>query len=845
VAHVASDFEELEEKLSAPEVAATRSSNKARIGFVFTGQGAQWPRMGLELMKYTAFHDSVQAADRYLTHHLDCSWSVMEELAKHEGESRIRTSEVGQPLCTIVQVAMIDLLGSWNVRPTAVVGHSSGEIAAAYCTGAITKQAAWQVAFHRGRECARLKTQAPELQGAMLAVGLNAESVKPYINDLQSGRINVACVNSPNSITVSGDAAEIQKLRTMLTADNVFARELPVDNAYHSHHMELVAQSYLHSISDVNTQQSDAMSGMTMLSSVTGQLLKSSELTAEYWVRNLVSPVLFVDAVTAMLRGSKRSFRRGVRAEPAIDFLLELGPHATLQTPLLDIVKTEAQEGIKYASMLLRGKNAVDSAMTAAGDLYCHGCPVDVTAVNDVRHGCRVVVDLPAYPWNRSNKYWGASRLTQSYLHRAYGHHSLLGSRLIGSDALNPAWRHFLNFEDNPWIREHVVHGAILYPGAGFLAMAIEAALQLAESGRKVANVRLENVRVVKALNVIEGESEPEVITRFRQADSDSNGASSRCWAFEISCAKGSDELEQRATGHDQFERHATGEITLDYQPERPYLSPLSDLIHEARRGEYAKLTDTCVDTMEQDEFYKASKDAGLAYGPDFQGIVTMARAIDSCCWSVRVTERSTSLPSGFESQHLIHPTTLDALVHSLFGAMNGGNKFQNTALPVAFDSINISTATPTSVGANLSGFTVIREAKEREVVADIHVSSGDWTQPLVQITGLRCTEMPSQEGGLYSPVAKPSPVGTITYRPDIDLFDEDDLMSYVNGKQKPNSPAKSHPALYSERLRDAVAQVRSFPVTSKWVGDEKVSDSVRRSSSLPCSRILDCQSSR
>jgi zearalenone synthase (highly reducing iterative type I polyketide synthase) len=735
----------------------------------------------------------------------------MDELAKYEGESRIRSSEVGQPLCTIVQVAMVDLLEGWNVRPTAVVGHSSGEIAAAYCTGAISKQAAWQIAFHRGRECANLKTEAPELQGAMLAVGLDAESIGPYIDDFQPGHINVACVNSPKSITVSGDAPEIRKLQAMLTADNIFARELPVENAYHSHHMELVAQSYLHSLSDVDAGKSDKVFNTTMLSSVTGRLMEPSELTPEYWVRNLVSPVLFADAVTAMLRGSKRSFRRGTRAEPAIDFLLEIGPHATLQTPLSDIVKAEARGNMEYASMLLRGNNAIDSAMTTAGSLYCHGCPVDVAAVNKIEHECRVLVDLPTYPWNRSTKYWGVSRLMQGYLHRTHGYHSLLGARLIGSDALNPAWRHFLNLDDNPWIEEHVVHGAMVYPGAGFLSMAIEAALQLAQPGREIANVRLENVRVLRALIIKEGESKREVITRFRHADSVFDEASSRRWAFEISCAKGHDEREPRTTGHDEFERHATGHITLDYQPEQPYLSPLNEQIHDARRGEYAKLADTCVDMMKQDEFYEASKDAGLAYGPEFQGIVAMARGLKSCCWDLRVTERSTSLPGGYESKHLIHPTTLDAIVHSLFGAMNGGKKFENAALPVAFDSIMISPAMPTNSGTTLSGYTVIREAKEREIVADIHVSSEDWSQPLVQIAGLRCTEMPSQKNELHGPVARPSPVGTITYRPDIDLFDEDGLMSYLNERKTPMSPANVHPDLYSERLRNAVAQVRSF----------------------------------
>jgi acyl transferase domain-containing protein len=811
VAHVASGFRELREKLSAPEAVATRSSNKARIGFVFTGQGAQWPAMGLELMKYTAFLESVQAADEYLSRQLDCSWSVMEELEKRDGDSRIGTSELGQPLCTIIQVAMVDLLRSWKVHPTAVVGHSSGEIAAAYCTGAITKQAAWHIAFQRGRECARLKIQAPQLQGAMLAVGLSPDSIKPYISAFEPGHINVACINSPNSVTISGDAPEVRKLLAILTADKIFARELPVENAYHSHHMELVAQPYLRSISDVTTEEENMSSDVTMLSSVTGRLMKPSELTPEYWVRNLVSPVLFADAVTAMLRGSKQSFRRSTKTKPAVDFLLELGPHATLQTPLLDIVKSVAQEGVKYASMLLRGKNAIDSAMTAAGDLFCHGCPVDVTAVNDIKHECRVLVDLPAYPWNRSNKYSGMSRLVQSYLHRASGHHSLLGTRLIGSDGLNPAWRHFLNLQDNPWIKEHIVHGAMLYPGAGFLAMATEAALQLAEPDREVANVRLEDVRIVKALVIKEGEDDPEVVTRFRLADNISDHTTSRRWAFEISCAKNPGKLEQDATSHDEFEQHATGQVTLDYLPKHPYLNPISELIHETRRDEYTKLLDVCGDTMNQDEFYEASKDAGLAYGPDFQGIASMARGADSCCWSVGITDRSMSLPGGFESKHLIHPTTLDAIVHSLFGAMNKGKTFQSAALPVAFDSIVLSFGMPTNVGTSLSGFTVIKEAKDRELVADIHVASSDWTQPLIQIAGLRCTEMPSQKAELDPLVARPSPVGTVTYRPDIDLFDEDGLMGYINENQERELSAEDRNALYSRKLRSAVAQVRDI----------------------------------
>jgi acyl transferase domain-containing protein len=795
VSHVASDFEELGRKLSATDVKPTRSSRNARVGFVFTGQGAQWPRMGLELMGYATYRESVEAADKYLSQQLNCRWSVIEELEKDGDESRIGTSEFGQPLCTIIQVAIVDLLRSWQVHPAAVVGHSSGEIAAAYCTGAITKQAAWQIAFRRGRECARLKRQAPELQGAMLVVGLGIEAVKPYVDAFVPGHINVACINSPNLVTVSGDAPEIRELLAVLSANHIFARELPVENAYHSHHMNIVAQPYLHSIADITIQEIDVSASMEMLSSVTGRLIKPAELTPQYWVRNLVSPVLFADAVTAMLRGSKKTYRRNT--EPAVDFLLEIGPHGTLRKPLLEIAKSEAPRGVAYASMLLRGKDAFDSAMTAAGDLYRHGYPVDISAVNDIQHDCRVLIDLPAYPWNRSNTYWAKSRIMHNHLHRAFPHHSLLGERMIGSDELHPAWRHFLNFQENPWVWEHVVHGAILYPGAGFLAMAIEAALQLAKSDRKVANVILHDVRIVKALVIKEEEDGPEVITRLWRPDNVSDDGLSGRWEFEISCAKSL-----------SVEQHATGQIMLDYVPMDPYLSPASALVHKARQIEYARLMDIPGDTMRKTDFYGASKVAGLAYGPDFQGIVGMTKKNDSCCWNIQVTDRSASAPDDFESEHLIHPTTLDAIVHSMFGAMNEGKDFQSAALPVTFDSIIISAEISAKAGTALSGFTVTRALKEREVVADIYVSSQDRTQSLVQIEGLRCKELPSQDTEV-AVAPRSAPLGTVTYRPDINLLDQKSLETYAENCSRGSSTDIRY-ADFSERLCNAVAQVRN-----------------------------------
>ncbi|KAL1582008.1 hypothetical protein WHR41_09313 [Cladosporium halotolerans] len=801
LSHVASDFEELGMKLSENTPAVKRAAISPRVGFVFTGQGAQWPGMGVGLMRYSVFQESVQAADRFLSGQCHCGWSVIEELEKAKDQSRIASSELAQPICTIIQVAMVDLLRAWNIRPTAVAGHSSGEIAAGYCTGAVTRQSAWEVAFYRGRECARLKELAPDVQGAMLAVGLGVEDVRPYLDTLAPDQVNIACINSPCSTTLSGDAAQIRELLTKLTANGVSARELRVENAYHSHHMKLVARGYLSSIAHVTVQTKAVRSDVALLSSVTGSPASPFDLTPEYWVRNLVSPVLFSDAVSAMLKGANKTFRRQRgTTQPAVDVLFEIGPHTALRGPLIDILHSEAIESVAYVPMLIRGRDAPDSAMAAAGELWSRGCAVDVTAVNNHLQQPRVLVDLPSYPWDRLNKYWVASRVTHDVLHRTFPHHDLLGKRLAGSDALAPAWRHVLSFRESPWVREHVVHGSIVYPGAGFLAMAIEAALQLADKNCKLANVRMRDVSIVKALVLQqEEEGDQELVTRFHRMDEKSDGTWSGWWEFSISCTKACVEPE----------RHVSGQISLEYRPKEPSSQPASEVVHQAQKVEYRKLVASSADKLDRKTFYEASESAGLAYGPQYQGVAGMARSGDGrCCWSIQLPDRKA--PAS-ESKHLIHPTTLDAIMHAMFGAMSKGTVFASAALPVAFDKIVVSADMPTDAGTHLSGFTVT-DVKEmtREVTADVYVSTDDWKRPLVQMEGLRCKELPSPRGGHGEVEAQSAPLGSVAWQPDIDLLDNEGLKSYIlkNPGQERHDIAESHFTAFSNRLRNAVAQI-------------------------------------
>jgi acyl transferase domain-containing protein len=265
-----------------------RSKNKAACAFVFTGQGAQWHAMGRELIAAPLFQDALQRADKHLAS-LGCTWTASAELARSKETTRIDNPAFSQPLCTVIQLAVVDLIASWGIKPVTVVGHSSGEIAAAYASGAVTFEDACTLAYFRGLFSAAIPADHPELQGTMLATALSEEDALRVIATVTDGRAGVACVNSASSVTISGDVVAIAQIEAALAVQGTWARRLRVDVAYHSHHMHVIAQQYLKSIEHVKPQT--GASDITMFSSVTGEAISAKELVPMYWVENLLSKV--------------------------------------------------------------------------------------------------------------------------------------------------------------------------------------------------------------------------------------------------------------------------------------------------------------------------------------------------------------------------------------------------------------------------------------------------------------------------------------------------------------------------------------------------------------------------
>lgn len=350
----------------------------------------------------------------------------------------------------------------------AVVGHSSGEIAAAYCQGAISRESAWKIAYHRGRLTHFINLLAPHLNGGMLVAGLNETQALGYLKRVTDGKVVIACINSPSNVTFSGDILGIDQLHEVLTQDLIFTRKLRVETAYHSHHMNIIAAAYmesLHNIEVLSNTSSDAI----LFSSVTGDIVKSTDLGSSYWVDNMISTVKFSTAVQKLLAFSYGTKKRRTRTNSsAVDIVLEIGPHSTLEGPLRQILESSEvhKSSTLYLSVLSRGRDAFKTMLNAAGRIFVKGYPVNLLGVNNKRTEYSNLPapfsDLPSYPWNHSSRYWHESHISVGHRSRKYPRHDLFGAPVSDYNQLEPKWRNFIRKSENPWILDHRVSSTLI-----------------------------------------------------------------------------------------------------------------------------------------------------------------------------------------------------------------------------------------------------------------------------------------------------------------------------------------------------------------------------------------------
>ncbi len=727
--------------------------------------------MGAELNQYPIFRESVEASDAYLRSALKCKWSAMEEMLREEDQSNINLPAYSQPICTILQIALVDLLESWNIVPCAITGHSSGEIAGAYCLGALRKEDALRAAYYRGLLSSQMKTIAPSVHGSMMAVGASESEAEDWIARLTRGDVVVACVNSPSSVTISGDAAAIDELEPMLKKEGIFARKLKVETAYHSPHMAMISEPYLQSMVDIQPQA--GYPSRKMHSAVTGELVEPSELGPINWLRNLVSPVLFYDALHDLLRPVEAGRRS---SDTAVDVLLEIGPHSGLQGPANQTMKKHGIKGVDYRSVLSRGQDGVQTALAAVGALFAQGLPVNVKEANGDTDDAQPLVDLPSYNWNHSRSFWCESRITKEFRFRQHPRMRLLGAPCPNLGESERLWRGFMRISEEPWIRDHQIQGSIIYPAAGYICAAVEAAWQLAAEGQVVRDFRLRDVQIIAPALITE-ESDLELIVQIRPHLTGTQNNSSTWTEFTVSSCLNGQTLRQNCHGL----------LLIEYRSaEDSGMSIERDLEDQRAQAQYGMTESLCPTRENTKDFYTELAAVGLNYGYTFQNISKIRRGRGKSCCDVDISEHAFPAVSGeAERPHIIHPTTLDAMFHAIFAAYKDQKgRLKEAMVPTSIDEMVISADAPFEVGKRFKGFSNASKHGFRELMADLIMLDESSNRPAVSVKGFRLAAISGSAGASdedMEPTTKKL-FSKMVWKPALDLLSLDQRHSMLNG---------------------------------------------------------------
>lgn len=729
---------DLIEAINGQRLSPGKEVDPLRIGFIFTGQGAQWYGMGRELyQQYPVFANAIDYADVCLGS-LGATWSLLEELSKDEKSSNVGAAHISQPSCTAIQLALVDLLRSWGIKPTAVAGHSSGEIGAAYAAGVLPFETCMAVAYHRGRLIPVLKERYPSLRGAMIAVGGSKEEFEPIISEIKAGEVRIACYNSPTSLTISGDEDGIDELKRVAEEKQLFNRKLFVDTAYHSHHMNLLAKDYQESIADEHPPIS---TDVRFHSSLLGRRIDGSELEATYWVQNLTCAVRFDEAVQSMLQPID-GHRTGV------NMLLELGPHSALQGPLKQILKAVGGDAAKipYKSVLSRKKDAVETALEVAATLFSKGAVLDFEAINFPKPGKSPMLlsDLPRYPWNYSAKYWHESRFTQVHKNRSAPRNDILGTLANYSSDLEPTWRNIVRVDDLPWLQHHKIQSMTVFPMAGYIAMAIEAAAQRAkESNIYFDRFELRDVSVASPLIISEEDIEMTTTLRPHQ---EGTLVSSEIWnEFRICSWTKTKNWKEHCTGLIMIEATDSNEVdgTRQARDSRIKLhATISDIMRAASKA------------LDTTRLYDNLSEVGVSYGPTFQGI-SDCRIGHGCSYAdVFVPDIEKEMPNHFVSDAVIQPALLESLISLYWSVAENGQETINTVyLPSSISKISIRKDIATvaqqpgqSIRAYCQGSLPTDNPKPAKVTI-FAASDATAAEPMIHIEGLTVSPIVDREG--------------------------------------------------------------------------------------------------
>jgi acyl transferase domain-containing protein len=684
---------------------------------IFTGQGAQWAGMGREFVQtFPPARQLIKNLDDSLATLPESdrpNWSIFTELTEPTTPNQINEASLSQPLCTALQIVLVDLLRSTGTEFKAVVGHSSGEIAAAFAAGFISASDAIRIAYYRGLHVKLAHGVAGE-KGTMMAVGTSFEDAKEVceLEDFED-RIHVAAVNSSSSVTLSGDEEVLKQAQEVFQNEKKFARMLKVDTAYHSHHMLPCAVPYEKSLRACNIQVlTPTKNAPVWISSVreSEDMGVTKDLEAQYWVDNMTSPVLFHQALEHTLK-TKGTFTLG----------LEIGPHPALQGPAMQTMQETVDDVIPYAGTFYRSKandvavaDALGASWTGPGSTGSNWIQFVEKCWGDTKT-IPVLKDLPTYPWDHSRLFRSESRYAKHLRTQESRVHPLLGQKTAdGTGESIIRWKNILKPKELQWLSGHALQGQLVFPGTGYIALAMEAAMEIA-AGRPVESIELLDLAITRAIAIDEllGTEIVVAMTELSGHLEKDPGVITGHFTSFSSISRESPDLQVNAFGNVRINM---GTFTAGA------LLPRED-------------RDLEMTPVDVDDFYSAMEDLGYGYAGEFKALSKIERRLGFAKGTISRPPMDKD-----ERPLLFHPGMLDTALQTLFAAFSAPGDERLWALH-APSGIRRVTLVPSLCGRSfpeqVEFDSMITAARPNHITGDVDLISADGIHKCIEIDGL------------------------------------------------------------------------------------------------------------
>ncbi len=659
------------------EISMVEQNKQPKVVFVFPGQGSQWFGMGKELYaSEPVFKNVIKNCDQAFSKYVD--WSLHEEIFADKNVSKLDRIDIIQPYLFAMQIALAELWISWGIEPTSVVGHSMGEVAAAYISGSISLDEAASVICTRSLLMNTLRGQG----GAMAVTGLSSDEANKLIEKF-NGKLSVAVENSPNSTVLAGSQDAIDEVIKQLEEKEVFVRQVKVDVASHSPQMDGIKDELVEKINQLVPQKSK----ISIYSSVKGIKLAGNELNADYWGQNLRGTVKFSTIMTKLLNDGHELF-------------IEVSPHAVLKTAMFECIKSEGKENIHISTSLQREKPELLEMKRNFANLYELGYSINKGDFFKLdKDG---LVELPHYPFQRENyEIKDRSALAQGNKVENNNQHLLLGEKLQLADSESFYWESNISTWNLPLLKEHKVNDNAIFPASFYLEM-LFAALKQTCPDNKYA---IESMQFIDSIAV-----QDEKNTRIQLKLSKNNNILSGFNFYRFR----EEENSWVSTCKGKLERKNNY-----LQPQKKY-----------------KFNSTAR-TIDESTVYNAFLNMGVEFGANFRNIRQVQ--IDDAEHAIATIKLNEEVLFSTDN-YVLHPIVIDSCIHPVFSKVftNIDDETIKSAFVVGVESVMLFN--PKASGSNYSVGLILHEVENdkstKTVKADLCLYDENF-EPILEMQGV------------------------------------------------------------------------------------------------------------